>query len=463
MDPKAASDYRKPRIASCACVLLGVVWAALALAALLPAASNAETRAYFGNLHAHSQLSDGHADISPRQAFDLAKGEGKLDFLCLSEHNHMLEPTEFATLMSAATAATKDGFVALFGQEFSTITKGFNHTNIHNYPNVIGAEYNGRYRDVFQDVLGSYRSAHPESTIVAAFNHPKSIETDYGLKKDFGGDWSAFVQTLDPIVQLIAIGNGPADAASKSFVPGPGGRFLHRDVSITTWFSYLARGMHLAPQIDHDTHSATYGFRVDGRTAVWVDGALTKEGLLKALMARHCYATEDRNLTILPKVTGSRLPGDILPIQGDGVLQLDLSITDPDEPAAAYQLEVWSGVAGSGTAPRRQSGLSQRRDGDGPLTLTLPASEPAYFVIHVRQESATGPCGKSDDAYLAPIWISEVAGDDHIEDAYAFVGSKNSSVYHYPDCRDVARIAAHNLRYYDAAPEGKRLHQGCPR
>lgn len=44
-----------------------------------------------------------------------------------------------------------------------------------------------------------------------------------------------------------------------------------------------------------------------------------------------------------------------------------------------------------------------------------------------------------------------------------FVGSKNSDVYHYPNCADVKKIKPENLVKYKTAPEGKRLHQGCPK
>jgi hypothetical protein len=42
-----------------------------------------------------------------------------------------------------------------------------------------------------------------------------------------------------------------------------------------------------------------------------------------------------------------------------------------------------------------------------------------------------------------------------------FVGSRRSEVYHYPGCPIVGRISPDNLVSYDAAPAGKRLHQGC--
>jgi hypothetical protein len=47
--------------------------------------------------------------------------------------------------------------------------------------------------------------------------------------------------------------------------------------------------------------------------------------------------------------------------------------------------------------------------------------------------------------------------------AVKFVGSRRSEVYHLPGCADAKRISPENLVEYSDAPEGKRLHQGCPR
>lgn len=44
-----------------------------------------------------------------------------------------------------------------------------------------------------------------------------------------------------------------------------------------------------------------------------------------------------------------------------------------------------------------------------------------------------------------------------------FVGSRNSQVYHLPGCSAVKTIKPENLVEYAEAPEGKRLHEGCPK
>lgn len=49
--------------------------------------SQDELNIFFGNLHGHSRLSDGNSSISPTEAYRIAREEGELDFLSLSEHN----------------------------------------------------------------------------------------------------------------------------------------------------------------------------------------------------------------------------------------------------------------------------------------------------------------------------------------------------------------------------------------
>src|SRR5688572_22423696 len=116
---------------------------ALALAAQQP-------QVFFGNLHSHSKYSDGSG--TPEEAYVHARDVANLDFLAITEHSHKAaegsgEP-DGATLVHIARDATlytgpradaliptakrlsQDGqFVALYGQEWSSISKG-NHVNV---------------------------------------------------------------------------------------------------------------------------------------------------------------------------------------------------------------------------------------------------------------------------------------------------------------------------------------------
>ena len=419
----------------------------------------AEINVYFGNLHAHSNLSDGAKNISAEKAFTHAKNNG-LDFMSLSEHNHMLTRAEMNTLQQAALQETTNDFVALFGQEYSFIKSG-NHTNIHNYPFVIPKSLNGQYKKIFGTILPTYSINNPDTIIIAGFNHPKKLKNDYGLQKDYNGNFDAFVEDLDPYVQLIAIGSGPADANKKDFTVNSTTDLIHRDVSKSRWFSYLSHGMHLAPKVDHDNHSLTYGQRVSGRTAVWIDGAITKEKLLLALSNRHVYATEDYNLVIKPTLSTGHLPGDIIEQADITPITLTLTVEDSDEPNATYRLEIYVGEANT----ERPVRIVKKPFSNGVATVEIEGGEAeTYFIAHIIQTSDDPENDSTKaDAWLAPIWIRRaLESDDDFTITAKFVGSKNSKVYHLPDCSVVNQIAEHNLVYYDSEPIGLRLHKNCP-
>jgi len=106
-------------------------------------------KVYFGSLHSHTSYSDGSG--TPAEAFAYARDVGKLDFMAVTEHNHagaeagakerrdglmiatqpnLYNGSDQASLLSAARSATVDGkFVALIGQEYSTISKATTSTS----------------------------------------------------------------------------------------------------------------------------------------------------------------------------------------------------------------------------------------------------------------------------------------------------------------------------------------------
>ncbi len=442
---------------------------------ILVAGTNAaaqEIRIVFGNLHAHSNASDGNKNTSPADAYRIAREEGGLDFLSLSEHNHIMkDQAVYDGVIAAANAETTADFVALYGQEFSTLSLG-NHVNVQNYPVRIAPSLNGQFDTLFGMVLPIYDSLNADALIVAELNHPAKFEKDYGLESNFGGEIEEFVRVMDPYAQLIAVASGPADVNKKNFVPTPGQRHKHQNISTARWFKYLSYGMHLAPKMDHDNHSPTFGFRHAGRTAVWIRGDFNRESLLKALAARHAYATEDKNLRIFAGLNNGNFPGDVNCNIGDGTLSLTVSVSDDDEPSAAYQLHLYQGIAGDAQYPAKVSGASQSLSGSGSAAFTLQGEPDAslYFIVHVEQISPDPVSGSNkDDAWIAPIWIrtcpelDDCCAEDDEASPAVYVSSRNSKVYHHANCRVVAQIAEHNLVDHGVEPPpGKRLHIGCP-
>ncbi|MBM4269234.1 MAG: hypothetical protein FJ144_21945 [Deltaproteobacteria bacterium] len=88
----------------------GAILSTVFLALLAPRFSAAEF--YFGDLHAHSGLSD-DATGSPEGFFLTARDVARLDFVALSDHDVFLTPNEWEILKATAASFDQPGeFVA---------------------------------------------------------------------------------------------------------------------------------------------------------------------------------------------------------------------------------------------------------------------------------------------------------------------------------------------------------------
>lgn len=450
--------------------LIGAIGVVLASAALAQPVNHV----YFGNLHSHSSYSDGSG--TPQQAFDHARFEGHLDFLALTEHNHsqceagaspdrrdgIMIATNHALytddIIPTAMAATAPGaFIALYGQEFSSISKG-NHVNVFEIGEVIDAG-NGRF-----DLLVTWLQAHNDTQNlppIIQFNHPHLLHNtaiSYGAD-DFPSkaDW---ISNIDNHARLIEVLNGPAMAKTSGNRPD--------DIAEFEYLYYLDQGFHLAPTADQDNHYFTWGTSTDARTAI-IAPELTRPALLAAMRARHVYATEDKNLRAIFTVSG-RLCGDRIgaPAQGSE-LAISYTLQDDDEPTASYDVEVYSGTYGEGIAVV----VDQLTvDGNSPPGGSYTIQDvhytggTQYVFFKLTQHSEHGP---ADRLWTAPVWLEPGSQPPAPTPAGApageadLVASIHSTIYHTSLlCSDAQRIKPENRVTGPDAKRGRTLHEGCP-
>ena len=463
-----------------------------AVSAAAPLSS--QPRIFFGNLHAHTKYSDGSG--TPTDAFAQARDQGRLDFLAVTEHNHdkaeqgigagdprkdgiliATQPALYngmdpASLMSAARAFTvPDRFVAIAGQEFSTISAG-NHANVFDVGAVIDVP-NGDFKALYDTWLPQHPDSLSEPPLVQ-FNHPDyraDVENqntkpnekanDYGLD-DYGGDFDELVKHTEKFVSLIEIVSGPALRDGANLAVSSANRH-EKDF----WF-YLNKGFHVAPTANQDNHFFTWGTITRARTAVLAD-RLTTADLLRAMKARRVYATEDDNLQIRFRINGE-LMGGILHTPQPMDLVIEAELSDPDEPDAQYKVELFGDEIGG---PMIEDPIDDAiLEGNGKVTFAQHYdSGKKYYFIKVTQ---TGSDGKDDFAWTAPIWIEPgqptpptpvvtppATGTQ--PQAAGFVHSRKSDIYHFANCADVSRIKPENRVFSDLPPEDKTLHKGCPR
>ncbi|MEQ8764383.1 MAG: S1/P1 nuclease [Planctomycetota bacterium] len=369
---------------------------------------------YFGNLHSHTSFSDGSG--TPEQAYLHARDVAGLDFLAVTEHNHdraewgarerrdgiliatnplLYEGPLPDAVIPVANRLTEVGrFVALYGQEFSTIGSG-NHVNVFDIPEVIDVE-SGDFQALLQ-----WLDTRPDSHGMAAlmqFNHPWSSSSpasaEYGFD-DFGSQ-DQWVRALDDRVQLIELINGPAMATTGGHRPA--------DVRERDYLDYLDRGFHLAPTANQDNHYFTWGSTTDARTGV-IASELSKAALLAALRQRHVFASEDRNLEVAAWIEGA-LQGTVitdLPEIGTE-LEARIWIHDPDEEERTYRIDVLSDLQVGGG--RAEVVETFTHDGNTPAPILLDGllfeGAGQYFVFRVTQISEHGD---PDRAWTAPIWL----------------------------------------------------------
>lgn len=426
---------------------------------------------YFGNLHSHTSYSDGSG--RPRQAYRYARFTAGLDFLAITEHNHKgaensagdrrdglliaTDPSLYVDLIHEADKATEAGkFVAIYGQEVSSIGKG-NHMNVFDVQKVVRFK-NGEFDELLQWLHDNpVPSGKPT---LAQFNHPALLDDDsieYG-RDDFSTaeEW---VKQIDHHVQLLEILNGPATKRD--------GGHRAAEVAEEDFFDYLHLGFHVAPTGDQDNHYFTWGTTTDVRTGVLAE-ELTRSAILKALRARHAYASEDKNLRVVIRVNGHLL-GDRIssPPDAGTELAISISIKDDDEPDADYTIQLYSGK----TRTERAVMVEQATiggDTGAPNTELFDGIRYGggheYFFFKIIQHAEHGP---NDRVWTAPIWF-EPAGEllppvpDNIpvDDA---VARTSSGVFHFRrDCRFYKMPEGSRVEQHEAV-RGRRACKLCER
>jgi hypothetical protein len=427
----------------------------------------AQERVFFGNLHSHTSYSDGSG--TPREAFEYARRTAGIHFLALTEHNHaealgedrigiatnpaLYKGAGSDSLISTARSLTVDGqFIALYGQEFSTISSG-NHVNIFDIGEVINVQ-KGR----FDLLLNFLRTNHDSSgqPAVMMLNHPEEsltvLSKEYGFD-DFGGDTARWVTNMGTHARLIQIINGPGMSSATNANPAR--------PKEEAYLKFLNLGYKLAPTADQDNHKMNWGNATTARTGA-VMASLTKANLIGALRSRHVYATEDPNLSVITRINNRLSGGVISPMPAAGELSIRYEITDADEPDAEYEIQVWRDAVG-GTLARMVNSV-RVSGGSGAVEDVAFSGEPQFFFFKIIQRSDDGD---EDRVWTAPVWFENQATlpvplpDASIGTAIA---SRHSEVFHISaECLDAQRIRASNRITGTAARQGRRQHEGCPR
>ena len=387
--------------------IAAIVCAAMIVAAPGPVPATGflnQFHVFFGNLHAHTTLSDGSG--SPASAFTMARNTAKLHFMAVTEHNHSkaAHPKEaavfgagiaaqhglYSKLTSAASAANvDDSFVALFGQEFSTISTG-NHMNVIGATTVIDENdvESGDYKTLYQTFLPG-----DSGVKFVQMNHPWENSTapgkNYGLAQ-FNKSFTKLRTASEPWLRTIEVINGPGLKEGTNLpasVKGEG-----------AYVKYLTHGFHIAPTADQDNHRKNWGTATSARTGVLAT-RLTRTAILNAIDRLRVYASTDNSLEVWFGVNGAVMGETVTASSRD--LNVVWRIRDANEPGAKYRI---SAVVGRETVADEKTTTKladQNGNGDGAATFHTTFQKLFLYLKIVQESSST-----NDTVITSPVWIA---------------------------------------------------------
>lgn len=351
--------------------------------------SSARYNIYFGQLHSHTNISDGAGTIT--EAFDYASRVENLDFLAVTDHSNAFDnngtdvngqgvlagdgsaiSSEWKAGHDAAKAVTDEDFVGLYGFEMTWSGGAPGHMNTFNTPG-----WQSRTQSQFTNkstALKNYYEALatvPDS--ISMFNHPG---TTFGDFDDFG----SYTEAADQLITLIEVGNGEGVIGGNLYFP-----------SYNYYTRALDKGWHVAPTNNQDNHQGKWGDSNTARSVVLADD-LTEAAIYDALRNYRVYATEDNDLSIYYTMNGN-IMGTILDTSAvSDTVELKVALSDlTDTSMGTVQVIVNGGYVLAETA---------LAGADGEVSFTVPSSYNYYYIKVIQTDG--------DIAVTAPVWIGKV-------------------------------------------------------
>jgi uncharacterized repeat protein (TIGR02543 family) len=355
---------------------------------------------YFGQLHSHTQYSDGAGSLESALAYIKALPDNaNVDFVAFTDHSNYFDsknnPNVEAALydtslvkdsdpshswatykdtVAAFNAANAGKMVAIAGFEM-TWSGGPGHINTFNTPGIVSrnnSTLNNKTKDAGLQAYYKLLSQAEGAESISQFNHPG---TTFGNFIDFGY-WDAVVDTR---MYMVEVGNGEGQIGAGGYYP-----------SYEQYIMALDKGWHVAPTNNQDNHKGRWGNANDARDVILTDD-FTEDGIYAALRARRMYATEDKNLDLDYTVNGNMM-GSIIDVPAK--LNFEISFNDPDRTDSIAKVEL---VVNSGKVAYTWDSAADLAKGSVSVEL---APEYTYYFVRVTE-------GDGDLAVTAPVWVGE--------------------------------------------------------
>ena len=360
----------------------------------------AQYQLYFGQLHSHTQYSDGAGSLDA--ALDYVKNlpeSANVQFVAFTDHSNYFDTTGAANPegalydMSLASASSQEtwnsyrssvaafneanagSLVALAGFEM-TWSGGPGHINTFNTPGIVSrnnSTLNNKTDYAGMRAYYALLSQQEGADSLSQFNHPGNTFGTFG-------DFAFWDPVIDSRMYMVEAGNGEGQIGAGGYYP-----------SYEYYTMALDKGWHLAPTNNQDNHKGRWGNANDARDVILTDD-FSEQGIYDALRAMRVYATEDKNLEIGYTVNGMLLGSSLTEVPEK--LDIHVTVNDPDASDSISKVEV---IVNSGKTAYTWDDPAVLATGDLSVTLDPDYS---YYYIRVTQ-------GDGDLAVTAPVWVGE--------------------------------------------------------
>ena len=366
----------------------------------------AQYQLYFGQLHSHTQYSDGAGSLDA--ALDYVKNlpeSANVQFVAFTDHSNYFDTTGAANPegalydMSLASASSQEtwnsyrssvaafneanagSLVALAGFEM-TWSGGPGHINTFNTPGIVSrnnSTLNNKTDYAGMRAYYALLSQQEGADSLSQFNHPGNTFGTFG-------DFAFWDPVIDSRMYMVEAGNGEGQIGAGGYYP-----------SYEYYTMALDKGWHLAPTNNQDNHKGRWGNANDARDVILTDD-FSEQGIYDALRAMRMYATEDKNLEIGYTVNGMLLGSSLTEVPEK--LNIHVTVNDPDASDSISKVEV---IVNSGKTAYTWDDPAVLATGDLSVTLDPDYS---YYYIRVTQGdgdlAVTAPSRRLADAQTDP-------------------------------------------------------------
>jgi hypothetical protein len=335
-------------------------------------------RVLWGDLHGHSQLSDGTG--TPEDYFAYARDVAALDVIALTDHDHwgmrFLDgnPGLWKTIEDAARRFDEPRrFVALVGFEWTSWLHGHRHV---------------LYFDGRADVLSSLDPRYEDPALLWKALEGRSAVTiaHHSAGGPVSTNWDfAPPPELEPVTEVVSVhGSSEASDAPGTIYAAVPGNFVRDALGRGLRFGFIGSGD------SHDGHPGlAHLASPGGGLAAIFSEETTRAGVLRALRARRTYATNGPRIWLRTWLDGNEMGSLISPSEApDQELRFAIAAPGPVERVDVIRSgEIVSVVSVSG---RRE--LSE--------TLRIPSLRSGdYVYLRVVQENGGA-------AWSSPVYVT---------------------------------------------------------